>query len=92
MRFAASTLPIALGFVALGIAGYERMHSLFNGMWMLMLYIAALRAAGSSSFVGPSVRGVLLVNAAFVLAGLCLVWLRPNPIDSDLEPKGYVIS
>ena len=91
MRLATSTLPIVLGFLALGIAGYERTHVLFLGMWVLVLYIAALRAAGSSSFIGPSVRGVWLVNAAFVLAGLWLVWLRPSPL-SDGEPKGYVIS
>jgi hypothetical protein len=56
-----------------------------------IFYIAALRAAAPTSFHGPSVRGVWLVNAAFVVAGLCLVWLRPNPLRSD-EPKGYVIS
>jgi hypothetical protein len=90
MRLAQSTWPIMLGFLALGIAGYERVHALFMGVWVLIFYIAALRAAAPSSFQSPSVRGVWLVNAAFVLAGLCLVWLRPNPL-SD-EPKGYVIS
>lgn len=91
MRLATSMLPIVLGFLGLGIAGYERMHSLFNGVWVLMFYVAAMRSAAPSSLQGPSVRGVWLVNAAFVLAGLCLIWLRPNPLRSD-EPKGYVIS
>ena len=90
MRLATSTLPIVLGFLALGIAGYPLMHSLFFGMWLLMFYIAGLRAAAPSPFQGPSVRGMLVVNAAFVLVGLWMVWLRPFP--ADAEPKGYIIS
>jgi hypothetical protein len=39
---------------------------------------------------GPSVRGMLVVNAAFVLVGLWMVWLRPSP--ADAEPKGHIIS
>ena len=81
-----------LGFLALGIAGYERSHSLFLGLWLLMFYVAALRATVSSSGSGPSVRGVWLVNVLFALAGLWLVWLRPEPLETDREPKGYVIS
>jgi len=90
MRFAVSILPIVLGFAALGIAGYERQHSLFLGLWLLILYVAALRAAPSGG-ANPSVLGVWMVNAAFCLAGLCLVWLRPSPLE-DGQPKGYVIS
>ena len=90
MRLTTSTLPIVLGFLALGIAGYPRMQSLFIGMWVLMFYIAGLRAAAASPFQGPSVRGMLVVNAAFVLMGLWMVWLRPSP--ADAEPKGYIIS
>ena len=91
MRLAQSTWPIVLGFLALGIAGYERMTSLSLGVWLLMFYVAAIRSAAPSSFQGPSVRSVWLVNATFVLAGLCLVRLRPNPLRND-EPKGYVIT
>jgi hypothetical protein len=91
MRLATSTLPIVLGFMALGIAGYERQHSLFMGVWLLIIYVAALRGAASSSYIGPSVAGVWLVNGVFCLAGLWLVWLRPSPLE-DGEPKGYVIS
>lgn len=91
MRLATSTLPIALGFMALGIAGYERQHSLFMGVWLLIIYVAALRGAASSSYIGPSVAGVWLVNAVFCLAGLWLVWLRPSPLE-DGGPRGYVIS
>jgi hypothetical protein len=90
MRLATSTLPIVLGFLALGISGYPWMHSLFLGMWVLMFYIAGLRAAAPSPFQGPSVRGMWVVNAAFVLVGLWMVWFRPSPTDS--EPKGYIIS
>jgi hypothetical protein len=90
MRLATSTLPIVLGFLALGIAGYPWTHSLFLGMWVLMFYVAGLRAAAVSPFQGPSVRGIWVVNAAFVLVGLSMVWSRPSP--TDAEPKGYIIS
>ncbi len=90
MRLATSTLPIVLGFLALGIAGYPWMHSLFLGMWVLMFYVAGLRAAAVSPFQGPSVRGIWVVNAVFVLVGLSMVWFRPSP--ADAEPKGYIIS
>jgi hypothetical protein len=91
MRLAMSTLPLVLGFAALGIAGYERQHSLFLGVSLLILYVAALRAAAPSSGTNPSVLGVWMVNAAFCLAGLGLVWLRPSPLE-DGKPKGFVIS
>jgi hypothetical protein len=90
MRLATSTLPIVLGFLALGIAGYPWTHSLFLGMWVLMFYVAGLRAAAVSPFEGPSVRGIWVVNGAFVLVGLSMVWFRPSP--ADAEPKGYIIS
>lgn len=95
MRLVTSTLPIVAGFAALGIAGYPRMHTVFLGTWVLMFYLAALRAASPSSLHGPSlhgpsVRGVCVVNAAFVLGGLCLIWLRRD--STQVEPDGYVIS
>jgi hypothetical protein len=90
MRLATAGAPIMLGFLALGIAGYERQHSLFNGLWLLMFYAAALRAVAGSSHTGPSIAGVWLVNAVFCLAGLWLVWLRPTPLKDEV--KGYVIS
>jgi hypothetical protein len=90
LRLAASTLPIVLGFVALGIAGYERQHSLVNGIWILMLYFAALRAVAGSSQIAPSLSRVWLVNGVFCLAGLWLVWLRPTPLKDD--DKGFVLS
>ncbi len=81
-RLAASTLPIMIGFVALGISGFPRKIALFSGVWVLMLYFAALRSAAPSSYRPPTVESVWLVNALFTVAGLWLVWIRPRPDDS----------
>ena len=81
-RLATATLPIMLGFLALGISGYSRKIALFSGVWVLVLYFAALRAAAPSSYRAPSIESVWLVNSVFTLAGLWLAWIRPRPDDT----------
>jgi hypothetical protein len=83
-RLATCTAPIMLGLVALGISGYSWKIALFNGVWVLMFYVAALRAVAPSSYRGPSAGGVWLVNALFALGGLCAVFIprkggEPDP-------------
>ncbi len=82
-RLAASTLPIMIGFVALGISGFRFNIALFSGTWVLMLYFAALRSAAPSSYRPPTVESVWLVNAVFTLGGLWLIWLRRPPVDGS---------
>ena len=84
-RLTTATLPIMLGFLALGISGYSRKIAIFSGVWVLVLYFAALRAAAPSSYRAPSIESVWLVNALFALAGLWLVWIRPRPDDTGSE-------
>jgi lipopolysaccharide export LptBFGC system permease protein LptF len=86
-RLASSTMPIMIGFVALGISGYTRKIAIFSATWVLMLYIAALRSAASSNYRPPSLESVWMVNAIFALAGLWLVWIRPRPDDSGSESR-----
>lgn len=86
-RLAAATLPIMIGFVALGISGFRFKIALFSGVWVLMLYFAALRSAAPSSYRPPTVESVWLVNALFTLGGLWLIWLRPRPDDSGSESR-----
>ena len=86
-RLTTATLPIMLGFLALGISGYSRKIALFSGVWVLVLYFAALRAAAPSSYRAPSIESVWLVNAVFTLAGLWLVWIRPRPDDTGPESR-----
>jgi len=87
-RLTTATMPIMLGFMGLGISGYTRKIALFSGVWVLILYFAALRAAASSSYHPPSIQGVWLVNMIFTLGGLWLVWLRPRPDDG--EPRRQI--
>ena len=89
-RLTTATMPIMLGFMGLGISGYTRKIALFSGIWVLILYFAALRAAASSSYHPPSIQGVWLVNVTFTLGGLWLVWLRPRPDDS--EPRREILA
>ena len=86
-RLTSATLPIMLGFLGLGVSGYPRRIALFSGVWVLILYFAALRAAAPSSYRAPSIESVWLVNAVFTLAGLWLVWIRPRPDDSGPESR-----
>ncbi len=86
-RLTTATMPIMLGFMGLGISGYTRKIALFSGIWVLILYFAALRAAASSSYHPPSIQAVWLVNAIFTLGGLWLVWIRPRPDDSRPEAR-----
>jgi hypothetical protein len=81
-RLVASTLPIMIGFVALGISGFPPRIAVFSGVWVLMLYFVVLRSAAPSSYRPPTVESVWLVNAVFTVAGLWLIWLRPRPDDS----------
>jgi hypothetical protein len=80
-RLAASTLPIVIGFVALGISGFPQRIALFSGCWVLMLYVAALRAAAPTSNHAPALSNVWLVNVVFALGGLGLVCIRPRSDD-----------
>ena len=86
-RLLISTAPIMIGFVALGISGYARKIALFSGVWVLMLYIAALRSTVASAYQGPPPERVWMVNAIFTIAGLWLVWLRPRPDDRGPESR-----
>ena len=86
-RLLISTAPIMIGFVALGISGFARKIALFSGVWVLVLYIAAVRSTVSSSYQGPPIESVWLVNAIFTIGGLWLVWLRPRPDDSGPESR-----
>lgn len=76
-----------IGFVALGISGYARKIAIFSGVWVLTLYVAAVRATVSSPTQGPPTESVWMVNAIFTVAGLSLVWLRPRPDDSGPESR-----
>jgi hypothetical protein len=79
-RLALSTMPIMVGFVGLAISGYSMKIALFNGVWVVILYIAVGRACAQSSMAGPSIESVWLINGLFTLAGFCLVFRRPGAI------------
>jgi lipopolysaccharide export LptBFGC system permease protein LptF len=81
-RLLISTAPIMIGFVALGISGFRRKIALFSGVWVLVLYIAAVRSTVASAYQSPPAESVWMVNAIFTIGGLWLVWLRPRPDDS----------
>ena len=82
-RLALSTMPIMVGFVGLAISGYSVKIALFNGVWVLILYVAVGRAFAQSSMAGPSVESVWLINGLFTLAGFCLVFRRPGALSGD---------
>lgn len=86
-RLLISTAPIMIGFVALGISGFTRKIALFSGVWVLVLYIAAVRSTAPSAYQGPAIEYVWMVNAIFTLGGLWLIWLRPRPDDSGSESR-----
>jgi len=79
MRLALSTVPVMVGFVALAISGYAGTGTLFVGVWIVMLYLGALRAAAGSSFEPPSAANVWLVNSVFAFVGLFAAWVQPRP-------------
>jgi hypothetical protein len=83
-RIAYSTVPLMLGLVALAICGYTWPIALLHGMWVLMFYVAALRAAGPSSSQGPAAARIWLVNGAFALGGFLVVLLRQRA--NGVEP------
>jgi hypothetical protein len=83
-RVAYATVPLMLGPLALAIGGYTWPTALLNGMWVLMFYVAALRAAGPSSSQGPTAARILLVNGVFALASLMVVLLRQR--SNGVEP------
>ena len=82
-RLAVATMPIVAGLVGLAISGYSMRVAIFNGVWVLILYIAVGRAFAQSRMSGPSTGTVWLINGFFALAGFCLVFRRPGAIDSD---------
>jgi hypothetical protein len=90
-RFATSTAPIMLGFVGLAISGYSWPIALMNGIWVLMFYVVALRAAGpSSTQAPPSVARFWLVNGIFALVGLVIVLVRRRANDGDPPIRFYL--
>jgi hypothetical protein len=86
-RLLISTAPIMIGFVALGVSGFTRKVALFSGVWVLVLYIAAVRSTVASAYQSPPAESVWMVNAIFTIGGLWLVWLRPRPDDSGPESR-----
>ena len=72
-----------LGFIGLAISGYPMRIALFNGVWVLILYVAVGRAFAQSSTAGPTTESAWLINGLFTLAGFCLVFRRPGAIGSD---------
>jgi hypothetical protein len=82
-RLVIATMPIMIGFVGLAISGYSMRVGLFNGVWVLILYIAVGRAFARSSLAEPPVETVWLINALFTLGGFCLVFRRPGALDGD---------
>ena len=86
MRLAWCTLPLAFGILALGAANRQsRMATFGMGLWVLALYVVVLRAVSSTT--GPSFEAMCVVNAAFTMAGLVMVWSRSKFGDYELRTR-----
>lgn len=85
---AVSALPLVLGIVAFGVADPRLKGgiALFSGFWILMFYAAALRSVAGSVSTPPSVGGLVLVDAVFVVGGLWMTWVRAKTFDDS--PSG----
>ena len=86
MRLGVCSLPLAFGLLALGIGNRRsRMATFGLGLWALALYVVVLRAASPTR--GPSVEALYLVNLAFAMAGLLMIWSRSKFGDYELRSR-----
>ena len=80
-RLTLCTLPLMLGVVALGVGrGKWQGETLFRGLWLAMIYVAALRAVTPSAATGPTLSGVLWVHGVFAAAGIAVAIWRSRPV------------